>query len=140
MKGFSAPSGVIDVKLDKVTNRLATESCPQDYYVSFIAGTEPKQTCDQSFADHRGFFSKILGVGTPEVAPPVTTNGPVPGQPGAAPASQDAASAGNPNPATDQKKKKGFFSRVFGGKGSDKPQNGSPENSSPEKGNNPPPH
>jgi penicillin-binding protein 1B len=78
MKGFSAPSGVVEVKLDKVTNRLATESCPQDYYAAFIAGTEPKDTCEHAFTDHRNFFSKILGLGTPQVdAPPPTTNGPV---------------------------------------------------------------
>ncbi len=42
MKGFPAPSGVVEVQLDKVTNRLATSACPQTYYVAFIAGTEPK--------------------------------------------------------------------------------------------------
>ena len=85
MKGFSAPSGVVEVQLDKVTNRLATAACPQDYYVAFIAGTEPKETCEQAFTDHRGFFSKILGLGSPEVAPPPpTTNGPVQAQPGTA--------------------------------------------------------
>ncbi len=31
-EGFPAPSGVVQVQLDKVTNRLATPSCPQDYY------------------------------------------------------------------------------------------------------------
>src|SRR5271166_3775424 len=60
MKGFPAPSGVVEVQLDKVTNRLATSACPQTYYVAFIAGTEPKQNCEQAFSDHRGFFSKIL--------------------------------------------------------------------------------
>ena len=136
MKGFSAPSGVVEVKLDKVTNRLATESCPQDYYVAFLAGTEPKQTCEQAFTDHRNFFSKILGLGTPQVdAPPPTTNGPVqaqPGSPSASPATSDPAGA---TPA-EQKKKKGFFSRVFGGKGND--QKDPPANSPPDKRNIPP--
>ncbi len=45
-KNFPAPSGVVQVTLDKVTNRLATPSCPQDYTVAFIAGTEPTETCD----------------------------------------------------------------------------------------------
>ena len=81
MKNFSAPSGVVEVTLDKVTNRLATASCPQTYTVAFIAGTEPKETCDQAAGDHRGFFSKIFGLGSPSVAlPPPTTNGVV--QPG----------------------------------------------------------
>ena len=83
MKNFSAPSGVVEVTLDKVTNRLATASCPQTYTVAFIAGTEPKETCDQAVGDHRGFFTKIFGLGSPTVAqPPPTTNGVV--EPGAA--------------------------------------------------------
>ncbi len=54
-------------------------SCPEDYTVAFIAGTEPKQTCDQASADHRGFFTKIFGLGSPPVAaPPPNTNGPAP--------------------------------------------------------------
>ncbi len=67
---------MVEVTLDKVTNRLATPSCPQTYTVAFIAGTEPKETCDQAAGDHRGFFSKIFGLGSPAVAaPPPTTNG-----------------------------------------------------------------
>src|ERR1700684_342149 len=78
LKEFSQPSGVVQVQLDKVTNRLATPSCPEDYTVAFIAGTEPKETCDQASGDHRGFFTKIFGLGSPPVAaPPPTTNGPV---------------------------------------------------------------
>ena len=37
----------------------------EDYTVAFIAGTEPKETCDQAFGDHRGFFTKIFGLGSP---------------------------------------------------------------------------
>jgi penicillin-binding protein 1B len=139
MKGFPAPSGVVEVKLDKVTNRLSTEACPQAYYVAFIAGTEPKQTCEQAFADHRGFFSKILGLGTPEVAPPPTTNGPVSGQPGTPAGSAAPAAQTDGSPTAEQKKKKGFFSRVFGGKGGDQAQKVPNANSSADKGNDPPP-
>jgi len=113
-KDFSAPSGVVTLQLDKVTNRIATPSCPEDYTVAFIAGTEPKETCDQAFGDHRGFFTKIFGLGSPSVAPPPpTTNGPV--QPTAIgaqpqPANTEAAQEQQPKP----KKKRGFFSRLFG--------------------------
>ena len=135
MQGFPAPSGVVNVQVDKVTNRLATAACPQIYNVAFIAGTEPQENCEQAFTDHRGVFSKILGLGSPPVAPPpTTTNGPVQGQPG--------TPAGGPqapgDQAPDQKKKKGFFSRVFGGKDSDKNQKPPAENSSPNSGNIPP--
>jgi len=120
---FKAPQGVVTVQLDKVTNRLATPSCPEDYTVAFIAGTEPKDTCEQASGDHRGFFTKILGLGPPAVAaPPPNTNGPVSseagGPPGQAPASGEAAQAQPPKP----KKKKGFFGRLFGKDGSDEQQ------------------
>jgi len=140
MKGFPAPSGVVEVQLDKVTNRLATSACPQTYYVAFIAGTEPKQNCEQSFSDHRGFFSKILGLGTPEPAPPPTTNGPLQTQPATPTSSQETSAQADGNPPAEPKKKKGFFSRVFGGKGNDQNQKDPGTANSPgEKGNKPPP-
>jgi penicillin-binding protein 1B len=112
---FPAPSGVVEVTLDKLTNRLATSTCPQDYTVAFIAGTEPKETCDEAFIDHRGTFSKILGLGAPPVAPPPpTTNGAVAAvSSGTTPeqATDGQPAAGDQPPA---KKKKGFFSRLFG--------------------------
>ena len=112
---FKAPPGVVTVQLDKVTNRLATPACPEDYTVAFISGTEPKETCEQASGDHRGFFTKILGLGAPgTAAPPPNTNGPVSsaaGDPqGQAPADGGAAQTQPQKP----KKKKGFFLRFFG--------------------------
>jgi penicillin-binding protein 1B len=138
-KNFPSPSGVVEVTLDKVTNRLATSTCPQDYTVAFIAGTEPKETCDDAFTDHRGAFSKIFGLGTPPVAPPPsTTNGAVTT---GATGNEDQTANGQPG-ATQQPpagKKKGFFSRLFG-RGNDRndqQQNG--ETGAAENGNNSPP-
>jgi penicillin-binding protein 1B len=139
MKGFPAPSGVVEVQLDKVTNRLATPACPVDYYVAFIAGTEPKETCEQAFADHRGLFSKILGLGTPEVAPPPTTNGPVQTPSGGTAGVQPPTAQAGANPPEQPKKKKGFFSRVFGGKGNNQYQKENSGNTSADQGNKPPP-
>ena len=70
---FQPPPGVIDVRLDKATNLLATNSCPNGYNVAFIAGTEPTMTCDQ--ADGRNFLQRIFGIGRP-TPPPPATNGP----------------------------------------------------------------
>jgi penicillin-binding protein 1B len=98
VKPFNQPEGVVDVQLDKVTNRLATPSCPDDYTIAFIAGTEPRDTCDQSGTP--GLFSRIFG-GNSEKALPPTTNG-------------------NPQPATgvqsddEAKKKKSFFGKIVG--------------------------
>lgn len=69
MKPFSQPSGVVDVQLDKLTNLLATPSCPQTYTSAFIIGTEPTSTCDQGDGIH-GILSKILGLGNPQPEPP----------------------------------------------------------------------
>jgi penicillin-binding protein 1B len=92
VRSFSQPSGVVDVQLDKITNRLATPSCPDTYTAAFVAGTEPRDTCDQS-TGVRGFFSRIFGNGGEKVLPP----------PGADGDQSDPA-----------KKKKGFFGKIAG--------------------------
>ena len=58
---FQQPAGVVDVRLDKATNRLATAACPDTYTVAFIAGTEPKDSCDQAMGEHRGILTRIFG-------------------------------------------------------------------------------
>jgi hypothetical protein len=83
----------VDVQLDKVTNLLATPSCPQTYSSAFIVGTEPTSTCDQGNGIH-GILSKILGLGNPEPQPPPT-----------------AASAA---PDQSTQKKKGIFGKIAG--------------------------
>jgi penicillin-binding protein 1B len=96
MKEFTQPTGVVDVQLDKATNRLATPTCPNDYEAAFVAGTEPRDTCDQP-GGVAGLFSRVFGGGGEKALPPPT---------------QDA----NSNPATpdsqDPKKKKGFFGKI----------------------------
>src|SRR5207302_9216106 len=105
---FAPPDGVVNLSLDKVTNRIATATCPDDYTAAFIAGTEPKETCDQS-GDQRGFFSKLFGLGQkPLPPPPVSINGQQQQsqqQPGQTPPAQ----AEDPN-----QKKKGFSGKIFG--------------------------
>ena len=120
VKSFSQPAGVVDVQLDKLTNRLATPTCPDDYTAAFIAGTEPNETCDQA-AGVSGFFSRIFNLGGEKALPP-------PGTP-AAPADQSAS-------AQDQEKKKSFFGKIVGIFKGDKPANPPPQ---PPQGGNPPP-
>jgi penicillin-binding protein 1B len=91
MKAFAQPSGVVDVQLDKATNRLATPTCPDDYTAAFVAGTEPRETCDQQ-SGVSGFFSKLFG-GNKTAPPTLAADG------------QDGQ---------DPKKKKGFFGKVAG--------------------------
>jgi penicillin-binding protein 1B len=91
MKQFSQPTGVVDVQLDKVTNLLATPTCPQTYTAAFITGTEPTNTCDQG-AGGPGVLSRILGLGNEQAQPPNSANG----------------ASGQPE------KKKGFFGKIAG--------------------------
>src|SRR5262249_19677108 len=98
VRAFSQPSGVVDVQLDKITNRLATSSCPETYTAAFVAGTEPHNTCDQG-TGIRGFFSRIFGSGGEKALPPSPE-----GQNGAEVAGQEEPS----------KKKKGFFGKIAG--------------------------
>ena len=117
---FTPPSGVVDLTLDKSTNLVATAGCPDDYSIAFIAGTEPRDTCDH--ADQRNIFQKILGIGQPPQ--------PVPAVPAPIPAAKlpprqpmqrnpmqgqaQAQSAPPPAPAPAPEKKKGFWGKVWG--------------------------
>jgi len=98
MREFSQPSGVVDVQLDKMTNRLATSNCPDDYTSAFVAGTEPRETCEDQ-QGMKGFFSRLFGNGNKPVMPQ-----PVNGQD---PNIQ-------PDPQNQGQKKKGFFGRIAG--------------------------
>jgi len=94
-RDFSQPSGVVDVQLDKMTNRLANAACPDTYTAAFIAGTEPNESCDQN-GGIKGFFSRMMGLGgdkagqqNPQVQPPPDGTQPA-----------------------DGTKKKGFFGKI----------------------------
>jgi penicillin-binding protein 1B len=121
MREFSQPTGVVDVQLDKTTNRLATPTCPDDYTSAFVAGTEPRDTCD-SQEGVKGFFSRLFG------------GDKVPTQ-----QAQAAADPANPNDPKNQdpKKKKGFFGKVAGIFKDDK---SAPPVSKPPDSAQPPPH
>jgi penicillin-binding protein 1B len=103
MKPFAQPTGVVDVQLDKSTNRLATPTCPDDYTAAFVAGTEPRETCDQQNGV-AGFFSRFFG-GSEKPLPP-----PVQAPPAQAANGQEVQDPNNP----DGKKKKGFFGKLAG--------------------------
>jgi penicillin-binding protein 1B len=94
MKAFQQPSGVVDVELDKVTNRLATPTCTDDYTSAFVVGTEPHETCDDQ-GGIKGLFSRMFGGGAK----------PLPVEPGQAANGQDPA-----NPP----KKKGILGKIVG--------------------------
>ncbi len=134
---FAMPNGVSLIKLDKTTNLLADDSCPDDYSAAFLDGTAPVSTCDQQSNDQRNVFQKLFGIGSNQ---PHATQGqpqssfapPVPQaqqrqQQSSAPPAPDApaqASTQAQQPAQEKEKKPGFFGRLFGHKpkGDEPPQ------------------
>ena len=88
----------MDVQLDKITNRLATPTCPDDYVSAFVAGTEPRETCDTQ-EGMKGFFSRMFGGGNKTMPPQGRTQ---------------VAIQEDPNNPQDAKKKKGFLGKIAG--------------------------
>jgi len=61
---FSVPEGVDIVKIDKTTNLLSDEACPDGVDVAFLDGTAPTDTCDHP-PDKRNFIQKLFGFSKP---------------------------------------------------------------------------
>ena len=123
-KPFVAPPGVTEVQLDKTTNLLADAACPDDYTGAFLDGTQPTNTCDHSNGDQRNIFQKIFGIGqgpstTPTTQAPsaVTPNQPQPPNHQSANPAQAPSTAAQPE--QEEKKKRGFWGRLFGRKPKD---------------------
>jgi penicillin-binding protein 1B len=126
VKPFTPPDGVVNLNLDKLTNRIATATCPDDYSAAFIAGTEPTETCDQTSADQRGFFSKLFGLGPKPLPPPAVSN--INQQQQTHQPAQGAQANQTEDPS---KKKKGFFGKIFGAFKDDKDKNKDSEKQNP---------
>jgi len=59
---FRAPEGIEMVPIDKASNLLSDETCPDSYTAAFLAGTAPTETCDHP-AERRSLMQKIFGTG-----------------------------------------------------------------------------
>jgi penicillin-binding protein 1B len=59
---FTAPEGVQMEQIDKATNLLSDNACPDSYSAAFLDGTGPTDTCDHP-ADHRNILQKLFGLG-----------------------------------------------------------------------------
>ncbi len=59
---FTPPEGVQVVKIDKASNLLSDETCPDSYDAAFLDGTAPIVACDHP-ADKRNILQKIFGLG-----------------------------------------------------------------------------
>ena len=104
MKAFSAPEGVHVVRIDQETWLPADDSCPRDYYIAFLDGTVPSNTCSHMTDSPQSILQGLIpGTSTAPSASP------------GAPPSPPASDTAGPNPP----KKKNFFQKLFGG--GDKP-------------------
>ena len=101
MKPFSAPPGIVTVRLDKTTNLLADATCPNDYAAAFLDGTAPQNTCSQMSESPQTLAQKLFGGGSQsgDSATPAST-----------PASPDDTAD-----PTQPAKKKNFLQKLFGG-------------------------
>jgi penicillin-binding protein 1B len=125
VKSFTPPEGVTVTRIDKASNLLVDSTCPDNsFYVSFLDGTAPVNTCSQMGESPQNFIQKIFGIGgnkstTPETTTPQPTT--------AAPIVRVAPNTppdGNAPDTTQQPaspKKKNFLQKIFGG-GKDKQQ------------------
>jgi penicillin-binding protein 1B len=133
-RDFPIPQGVDLVKLDKNTNLLADPTCPQNYYAAFLEGTAPHNTCSHPNDDQRNFFQKLFGLGTApqqSLPPPSSPTVLPPGQP-QQPGNPGVQSAQNGDQEKPKAKKRGFFSRLFGGKKDDQQQQQDQQPQSPQ--------
>jgi penicillin-binding protein 1B len=63
-RAFTPPDGVNMVSIDKATNLLSDDACPDGVEMAFLDGTAPTDTCDHP-PDHRNILQKIFGLGKP---------------------------------------------------------------------------
>ncbi|MFP5250241.1 MAG: penicillin-binding transpeptidase domain-containing protein, partial [Acidobacteriota bacterium] len=60
-RDFTAPDGVQVEAIDKVTNLLSDNACPDEYEAAFLQGTAPTDFCDHQ--GHQHFFQRLFGLG-----------------------------------------------------------------------------
>lgn len=141
MEDFTPPQGVIQQTLDKSTNLIATPDCPDDYTAWFLDGTQPTQTCDHKTVNGQpNLFQRIFGIGNKQSNQPQQQ----PRQPSRQNTNQpNAVTVPTPRQAQPQpaqkarqnqpkKKKRGFWSRLFGLHGNNSSNKNNPDNQNPQ--------
>jgi penicillin-binding protein 1B len=59
---FTPPDGVQVESIDKASNLLSDNACPDSYSAAFLDGTGPSDTCDHP-SDRRNILQRIFGLG-----------------------------------------------------------------------------
>ena len=98
MKPFVPPDGVQLVRIDRATNLVADESCPNDSLgIAFLTGTAPQTSCSHMGEDAQTLGSRIFGSTGPNRLIPTLPRPPTP----------------SPHPTTDPKHRN-FFQKLLG--------------------------
>jgi penicillin-binding protein 1B len=120
VKSFIPPEGITTARIDKPTNLLVDPTCLNNsFYVAFLDGTAPQNTCSQMNDNPQSFIQKIFGIGGKSTAPD-TTKLPSTGAPIIRVAPNTPPDGNAPDTTQPaQPKKKNFFQKIFGG-GKDK--------------------
>jgi penicillin-binding protein 1B len=120
VKSFIPPEGITTARIDKTTSLLVDPTCPNNsFYVAFLDGTAPQNTCSQMNENPQSFIQKIFGIGGKSTAPD-TTKLPSTGAPIVRVAPNTPPDGNAPDTTQPaQPKKKNFFQKIFGG-GKDK--------------------
>ncbi len=125
MKAFSPPEGIEVLRIDRATNLIADESCPNDSFsAAFLVGTAPASTCSHMGENSQSLGSRIFSFFTGKSNTP---SAPAPGA-AAAPATATAATP-DAQPA-DATKHRNLLQKIFG-TGKDKPKDETPPSPQP---------
>ncbi len=132
VRSFIPPQGVTVDRIDKATSLLADRTCPDhNFYVAFLDGTAPVNTCSQMTDSPQNFLQKIFGLG----GKPSNPEANIPPQPSplvrSAPNTPPDGNAPDTTQPSAQPKKKNFLQKLFGGSKDNQPKQPQP---------NPPPH
>ncbi len=138
-EGFDAPSGITTATVCRLSGKLATKACldvetvdargnvsrrSQVYTEHFVGGSEPIEYCDQHGRLGHGVLGALAAVfggsshtdAVPAPAAVATDGSPQPAAVSAVTATAETVA----QPADEKPKKRGFWSRIFGGGGGDK--------------------
>ena len=126
VKAFIPPEGITTARIDKTTNLLADPTCPNgNFYVAFLDGTAPQNTCSQMGESPQNLLQKIFGIGGNKPAPPATPSTTAPIVRVAPNTPPDGNAPDTTQPAAAPKKKN-FFQKIFGGGKDKQPQPNQP--------------
>jgi membrane carboxypeptidase/penicillin-binding protein len=102
------PETVVAAEICPVSGRLATANCMEHRRHYFVSGTEPLEYCD---VHQPSLFKRIFGLASVKPAEPAPIDA-TPVAPQAADATKEVGTKKEPEAPA---KKRGFWSRVFGG-------------------------